>query len=176
MRLSIIAALSTNNVIGRANGIPWRQSTDLKRLKAMTMGHHLIMGRKTFDSLEGRPLPGRTIVVVTRNADLAAEGAIVVPTIEEAIEVARLAGDEEPFLAGGAQIYEQAMHRGDRMYLTRIHAEIEGDAFFPEFDDVNEWHLVDSEHCEADEKNEYPYSFLTYDRGGTIGHPIPAEG
>jgi dihydrofolate reductase len=175
MRLSIIAALSANNVIGRANGIPWRQSADLKRLKAMTMGHHMIMGRKTWDSL-GKPLPGRVMVVITRQDDFAPDGAIVVKSIEEAIDVVEQSGDAEPFLAGGSQIYEQAMHRADRMYLTRVHADIQGDAFFPDFDDVSEWHLVDSEHFEADERNEYPYSFLTYERAGTVGHPIPDEG
>jgi dihydrofolate reductase len=175
MRLSIIAALSTNNVIGRANGVPWRQSADLKRLKAMTMGHHMIMGRKTWDSL-GKPLPGRIMVVITHREDFAPGGAIVVKSLEEAIELVERSGDEEPFIAGGAEIFQQSMHRADRMYLTRVHAEIEGDTFFPDFDDVTEWHLVDSEHCEADEKNEHPYSYLTYERAGAVGHPIPDEG
>ncbi len=175
MRLSIIAALSTNGAIGLANGIPWRMSTDLKRLKAMTMGHHMIMGRKTWDSL-GKPLPGRVMVVITRREDFAPEGAIVVRSLEEAVRVVEESGDPEPFLAGGAEVYEQAMHRADRMYLTRVHAEIAGDTFFPDFDDVNEWHLVDAEHFEADDRNEYPYSFLTYDRAGAAGHAIPDEG
>ena len=176
MRLSIIAALSTNNVIGRANGIPWRQSADLKRLKTLTMGHHMIMGRKTWDSLLGRPLPGRVIVIITRRDDFAPEGAIVVKSLEDAIRVVEESGDEEPFIVGGAEIFEQAMQRADRMYLTRIHAELDGDTFFPDFDDVSEWHLIDSEHFEADEKNEYPYSFLLYERAGSEGHPIPDEG
>jgi dihydrofolate reductase len=175
MRLSIIAALSTNNVIGRANGIPWRQSNDLKRLKSMTMGHHMIMGRRTWDSL-GKPLPGRVMVVITRSDDFAAEGTIVVKSLEEAIEFVEKSGDEEPFIAGGAEIFALSMHRADRMYLTRVHAEIEGDTFFPDFDDVTEWHLIDSEHLEADEKNDYPYSYLTYERAGGVGHPIPDEG
>jgi dihydrofolate reductase len=175
MRLSIIAALSTNNVIGRDNGIPWRQSTDLKRLKAMTMGHHMIMGRKTWDSL-GKPLPGRVMVVITRRDDFAPEGAVVVKSLEEAIELVEKSGDEEPFIAGGAEIFRQSMHRADRMYLTRVHADIQGDTFFPDFDDVSEWHLIDSEHLEADDKNQYPYSFLTYERAGAVGHPIPDEG
>jgi len=113
MRLSIIAALSTNNVIGRANGIPWRQSTDLKRLKAMTMGHHMVMGRKTWDSL-GKPLPGRVMVVITRRDDFAPEGAIVVKSLEDAIRVVEESGDEEPFIAGGAEIFQQLMHRVSR--------------------------------------------------------------
>jgi dihydrofolate reductase len=175
MKLSIIAALSTNNVIGRDNGIPWRQSTDLKRLKAMTMGHHMIMGRKTWDSL-GKPLPGRVMVVISRSDAFAPEGAIVVKSLEDAIRVVEESGDEEPFIAGGAEIFAQSMHRADRMHLTRVHAEVEGDTFFPDFDDVSEWHLVDSEHFEADEKNQYPYSFLTYERSASAGHPIPDEG
>ena len=161
MTLSIIAILSTNNVIGSGNRLPFRQSTDLKRFKALTLGHYLLMGRKTYDSLD-YPLPGRTIVVITRDPEFRADGVVTVPSIEKAIEMARL--DTEPFIAGGGVIFEQTIHRADRMYLTRVHAEIEGDVFFPEFDDVTEWVLVDSEHCDADEKNQYPYSFLTYER------------
>ena len=116
------------------------------------------------------------MVVVTRRGDFAPEGVVVVPSLEEAIELVERSGDEEPFIAGGAEIYQQSMHRADRMYLTRIHADIEGDTYFPDFDDVSEWHLVDAEHFEADEKNEYPYSFLTYERAGAIGHPIPEDG
>jgi dihydrofolate reductase len=148
-------------VIGRDNRIPWRQSADLKRLKRLTMGHHLLMGRKTFESLDG-PLPGRSIVVISRDANYRADGALVAPSLERAIEMAQ--ADDEIFVGGGSQIFEQALHRADRMYLTRVHAEVEGDTFFPEFDDVTEWKLIDSEHCDADEKNQYPYSFLTYER------------
>lgn len=161
MSVSIIAALAANNVIGRENGLPWRLSADLKRFKELTMGHHLIMGRKTFDSV-GRPLPGRTNIVVTRRTAEVPEGVIVAASIERALEAA--AGDAEVFICGGAEIFEQTLHIADRMYLTRVHAEIEGDTVFPEFDDVTEWSLVDSEHHEADEKNDYPYSFLTYAR------------
>ncbi len=175
MRVSIIAAVSTNGVIGRGNGLPWRQSTDLKRLKALTMGHHYIQGRKTYDTV-GRPLPGRINIVITRQPDFAPDGIVVVHSLEDALRVAEQAGDAEPFVAGGAQIFEQALHRADRMYLTRIHADVEGDTFFPEFDDVSEWQLVDAEHYDADEKNEYPFSFLTYERAAAEGHAIPAEG
>ena len=175
MRLSIIAALSTNNVIGLGNGLPWHQSADLKRLKALTMGHHMIMGRKTWESV-GKPLPGRVMVVITRNPSLAAEGIIVVPSLEVALRVVEESGDEEPFIAGGAEIFQLSMHRADRMYLTRVHAEVEGDTYFPDFDDVSEWHLIDSEHFEADDRNEYPYSYLLYERAGSAGHPIPDEG
>ena len=175
MRLSIIAALSSNNVIGRNNQLPWHLGSDLKRFKALTMGHHLIMGRRTFASV-GKPLPGRVNVVITSDTAFTAPGVTVVHSLEEGIRLAVDAGDQEPFIAGGAVVYEQAIHRADRMYLTRVHAEIEGDTFFPDFDDVTEWHLVDAEHCEADEKNDYPFSFLTYDRAAPAGHAIPEEG
>lgn len=165
MIVSIIAALSDNNVIGRDNGIPWRQSTDLKRLKSLTMGHHFLMGRKTYQSLTS-PLPGRTIVVITHDADYAPDGVLVAHSLERAIELARL--DDEVFIGGGAQIFEQALPRADRMYLTRVHADIAGDTFFPEFDDVTEWTLVDVEHRDADERNQYPYSFLTYERAAKL--------
>jgi dihydrofolate reductase len=163
MIVSIIVAVSDNNVIGRDSRIPWRQSTDLKRLKKLTMGHHLLMGRKTYESLE-RPLPGRSIIVITHNPEYHPDGVLTAPSLERAIEMARI--DDEIFVGGGSQIFELALHRADRMYLTRVHAEVEGDTFFPEFDDVTEWKLVDSEHCEADDKNQYPYSFLTYERAG----------
>ena len=165
MTLSIIAVVSDNNVIGRDNRLPFRQSSDLKRFKALTMGHHLLMGRKTYESLEA-PLPGRTIVVITRDKSFKPAGILTAPSIERAIDLAAL--DDEPFIAGGQQIFEQSLHRADRMYLTRVHAEIEVDTFFPEFDDVTEWDLVDAEHCDADEKNQYPYSFLTYERAGKL--------
>jgi dihydrofolate reductase len=173
LRISIIAALSSNNVIGRDNDLPWHQSADLKRLKTLTMGHHMIMGRKTYESV-GRPLPGRTFVIITRDPAYKVAGAHVVHSLEDAIHLA--ANDEEPFIAGGGEIFEMAIHRADRMYLTRIHADLQGDAVFPDFDDVSEWQLTDAEHFDADEKNDYPYSFLTYDRIAPAGHAIPEEG
>ncbi|HEX6099877.1 MAG TPA: dihydrofolate reductase [Thermoanaerobaculia bacterium] len=174
MNVTLIAALAANNVIGRSNQVPWCLPTDLRRFKALTTGHHLIMGRKTYESV-GRPLPGRTNVVITRRGDWSAEGVIVVHSLEEALRVAESAGETEAFIAGGAEIYELSIHRADRMQLTRVHAEVEGDTWFPEFDDVSEWQLVDSEHYEADGKNEHPFSFLTYERAAAAGHAIPAE-
>lgn len=174
MKLSILAALSSNGVIGRDNDIPWRQSNDLKRLKTMTLGHHVIMGRRTFDSV-GKALPGRTNIIITRQHDLQIPNATVVHSLEDAVRIAARAGETEAFVLGGAEIYAQANHRADRMYLTRVHADIEGDTYFPEFDDVSEWHLTDAEHFDADEQNQYPYSFLTYDRAAPEGHAIPEE-
>jgi len=139
---------------------------DLKRFKALTLGHHVIMGRKTFDEIK-KPLPDRINVVVTRSPDFAPDGVAVARSIEEAVAKAEAAGDPEIFVIGGAEIFSQLLHRADRMHLTRVHTEPEGDTFFPEFDDVNEWQLVDTEHFEADEKNPHPYSFLTYERQAT---------
>jgi len=163
MTVSIIAIVAANGVIGRDNTLPWRMSTDLKRFKALTMGHHMIMGRKTFDSIGRRPLPGRPHVIVTRT-DAPIEGVQIARSIDEALHIAQAAGDPEPFICGGADIYRQSLHRANRMYITQIHADVEGDTYFPEFDDVNEWKLVDREDFEADEKNDYPFSFLTYER------------
>jgi dihydrofolate reductase len=173
MKVSIIVAVADNGVIGLKGDLPWRISSDLKRLKALTMGHHMIMGRKTYDTLPG-PLPGRTIIVVTRNRDFSAPGVLTAGSVESALLLAQ--NDDEVFIAGGAEIFAMSMHRADVMYLTRVHAEPEGDTFFPEFDDVNEWRLVDSEHFEADEKNQYPFSYLLYERVGSEAHPVAESG
>ena len=156
---SIIVAVSDNGAIGQENQLPWRISADLKRFKALTMGHHLVMGRKTFESI-GRPLPGRTMVVVTRG-EFAADGVIVARSLEEAWQLA--AADEEIFVAGGAEIYRQTLSVVDRLYVTEVHATIDGDAWFPPFD-RSAWREVSREDHEADEKNEYWYSFVMYER------------
>lgn len=163
MRLSIIAVVAANRVIGRDNKLPWHQGADLKRFKALTMGHHVLMGRKTYQEL-GKPLPGRVNVVITNSPSFAPEGVAIARSIDEAIAKAEAAGDEEIYIIGGGEIFRQTMHRADRMHITQIHADVAGDTFFPEFDDVNEWRLDDREDFEADEKNDYPFSFLTYDR------------
>jgi dihydrofolate reductase len=162
MRVSLIVAVSKNGVIGRDGDLPWHLPADLSHFKRTTMGHHLIIGRRTWDEV-GKPLPGRTMVVVTRNRRFAPEGARVVRSVEQALEVA--AGDDEPFIGGGSQIYRICLGRDlvDRIYLTRIHAEVEGDTFFPEFD-LDDWELVSEEHHDADEKNEFDHSFLVYER------------
>ncbi len=174
MTVSILAAVAANGVIGRDNQVPWRISTDLKRLKSVTMGHRVIMGRKTFESLP-QALPGRTNIVVTRDAAWRApKGVLVAGTVEHALELA--SGDDEVFILGGAQIYAQTLHRADRMYITEVHADVEGDTRFPEFDDVVEWKLVDREDYEADAKNEFPFSFLTYERAASEEHVIGEDG
>ena len=175
-RVSLIAAMAANRSIGIDGRLPWHLPADLKRFKALTMSHTMIMGRRTYDSISGGPLPGRTNVVITRQESYAPEGVTVVHSLEDAVRIAARAGDDEAFILGGAEIYAQAMHRADRMYLTRVHAEVEGDTWFPDFDDVSEWRLTDAEHFDADEKNEHPFSFLTYERAGAEGHAIPEEG
>jgi dihydrofolate reductase len=165
MTVSMIVAVSSNGVIGRDGGLPWYLPADLKHFKRTTMGHHLIVGRRTWEEL-GKPLPGRTMVIVTRSRQIAPEGATVVGSLEQALELT--AADDEPFICGGAQIYRLALAGDlvDRIYLTRIHADVEGDTFLPEID-FADWELISDEDYETDEKNEYPYSFLIYERGGS---------
>ncbi|MGI8782808.1 MAG: dihydrofolate reductase [Acidobacteriota bacterium] len=158
MTLSLIVAMSANGVIGRNGGLPWKLSTDLKRFKQRTMGHHLVMGRKTFEAI-GRPLPGRTTVVISRQQGYAPEGVLIARSLEEAL--AMTGQDTEVFVAGGGQIYALALERANRMYLTRVHAEIDGDTYFPKYDE-SQWKLVEREDHPADAANEYPFSFLTF--------------
>ena len=158
--LSIIVAVSENNVIGKDNDLIWHLPRDLKHFKDTTTGHYIIMGRKTFES-NGRPLPNRTNVIITRDKNYTAEGCIVVHSLEEAIK--RAENDSEPFIIGGGKIYEQALPLVDRIYLTQIHHSFEGDTYFPELD-MNEWVVTDKRDFEPDEKNRYPFSILVLDR------------
>jgi len=162
MVVSLIVAVSSNGVIGRDGGLPWRLSKDLKHFKKLTMGHHLIIGRHTWDEV-GRPLPGRTMVVVTRSRCFAPEGVRVAHSLEEALDIAR--DDDEPFIGGGAHIYRMALEKNlvDRLYITGVHAEVEGDTVFPDID-LDNWELVSEECHDADERNEFPFSFLIYEQ------------
>ena len=158
--ISLIVAASTNNVIGAAGDLPWRLSADLKRFKAITMGKPIVMGRKTWESI-GRPLPGRQNIVITRQADYRAEGSTVVASPDNAIYAA---GDvEENMIIGVGHIYEALLPTADRIYLTRVYAEIEGDAFVPEILE-SEWQFVSRETHRADEANDYDVEFLVLDR------------
>lgn len=159
MRVSLIVAVALNRVIGLNNGLPWKLSEDLKRFKRLTMGHHLVMGRRTYESV-GKPLPGRENVVVTRSRDYAPEGVTVAHSVEEALA---LDHDDEMFIAGGAEIFAAALPFVERAYLTLVHAEPPGDTFFPEVD-WSQWKLVERHDHPADQKNDYAYSFVTYDR------------
>ncbi|MFT5915848.1 MAG: dihydrofolate reductase [Bacteroidia bacterium] len=158
MKVSLIVAVAENGVIGKNNELPWRLSADLKHFKRITTGHHIIMGRKTFASI-GKPLPNRTSVIITRQLDYEQEGCLVANSIEQAIELAKQNGDTEAFIIGGGQIYESSLELGDKIYLTRVHAEIEGDAFFPKLDS-EKWEEISREKHEADEKNQFDYSFV----------------
>lgn len=158
--LSIIVAVAQEGVIGRNNDLIWHISEDLRHFKAVTSGHPIIMGRKTYESL-GRPLPNRTNVVITRRSDLDAEGCTVVGSLEEAIKL--FPTTEEVFIIGGGQIYAQAMPLADRFYLTEVEAPFEGDTFFPEWDRA-EWEVIEEQRFERGEKFEYPFTFLTLER------------
>ena len=158
--LSIIVALTENNVIGRDGDMPWKLSADLRRYKKITMGHHMVMGRKTFDSI-GRVLPGRTSVVISRTATYEDPRIRVARSFDEALEIA--ANDDEIFIVGGGEIFSLALPRVDRLYLTRVHCSLDGDTFFPEVD-WEDWKMIDNQRHQADEKNNYDYSFQTLDR------------
>jgi dihydrofolate reductase len=158
--LSIIVALSENNVIGKGNKLPWKLSADLKRLKSLTMGHHIVMGRRTWESL-GRLLPGRVNVIITTDKNFAAEGGIVVHSMEEALQVS--SPDPEIFIFGGGKIFKEALPLVDRIYLTLVHTQVEGDAHFPILN-KDEWNEISREDFKADEKNQYDYSFITLEK------------
>lgn len=159
-RFSIIAAMASNRVIGIDNTLPWRLPADLAHFKSLTLGHHIIMGRKTWESL-GKPLPGRTSVVVTRDKAFSVPGGVVVHSLSAAMAVCD--GDEEAFFIGGADLYRQALELADRMYLTEVKTEVSGDAWFPAFD-LASWKETSRRHCKADEKNRFDYDFVVYEK------------
>ena len=160
--ISIIVAMAQNRTIGINNTLPWRCPEDLKHFKALTMGHPMIMGRKTFDSI-GKPLPGRTTVVVTRNRELQIDGCIMTHSLEEAI--AACAGDDEIFIVGGAELYAQALPLVDTLYITEIFQDVEGDAHFPEFSRA-EWQEISREKRSQTMPQPLEYHFITYRRIG----------
>lgn len=159
-RISIIVARAKNGVIGGGNELLWRISDDLKRFKSLTSGHPIIMGRKTYLSM-GKPLPNRTNIVVTRDKNMNLSGCIVVHSIEEAIERAEGVDREEIFVIGGEQIYRQALPFADRIYLTQVDKEFEGDAYFPDYSDFKK---VAFEESRFDEKTGLSYKWITLDR------------
>ena len=160
--ISVIAAMARNRVIGRDNSLPWHLPADLRRFKALTMGKPMIMGRRTWESLPGL-LPGRRHIVVTRNRDYEADGADIAHSLDDAIS---LAGDvAEVMIVGGARLYEEALPIANRIHLTLINAEVNGDAFFPEIDEAS-WTEISGESHEADDKNPFGYRFVTLERSG----------
>lgn len=160
MRLSIIAAMARNRVIGRDNRLPWRLPADWRRFKQLTMGHHLIMGRKTFESI-GRPLPGRISIVLTTHRSYAPAEVQVAPSLEDALRLAH--GDDEVFIGGGAGVYRQTLTLADRMYLTLLPDDFEGDTYFPRYDESH-WEVRRTEVHEPEETDPNRYTFLTLDR------------
>jgi dihydrofolate reductase len=162
MKLFIVAAVANNNVIGNENRLIWHLPADLKHFKELTMGHTMIMGRKTFESI-GQPLKGRKTIVVTTQPDYDAQGCQLAHSIEEAIKMVK--NEKEVFIAGGAEIYRQTinLYHTRRIFLTRIYANFEGDTFFPDID-PEKWEIIEREDHQPDEKNQYSFSFLTYKR------------
>ncbi len=163
MTLSAIVATDRNGVIGKDNDIPWHLPADLKYFKRRTLNHHIIMGRKTFESI-GRSLPKRTNIVITRNPFFIVSNCLVAGSLQEAIQLARDNGETEAFIIGGGTLYEQSLGRIDRLYLTEVDTEVEGgEAFFPQIDE-NDWALLSSEAHPADDKNPHAYTFKVLER------------
>ncbi len=166
MKVSLIVAVSENKVIGKDNNLVWRLPNDMKFFKDTTKNHFVIMGRRNFESIphKYRPLPNRTNVVVSRQENLKAKGCLVVNSIEEAIELAKNAMDNEPFIIGGGQIYKYVLDNNlvDRVYLTRVHTEIEGDTFFDDLDE--NWKLVHEEYHPRDDRHPFSFTFKTFER------------
>jgi len=163
--LALIWAMARNRVIGHQNALPWRLPADLRRFKEITTGHPIIMGRKTFDSL-GKPLPGRTNIVLSHDMTYSAAGSLVAHSTEEAVSLAsRHATVVDPmyFVIGGENLYRQMLPRAERLYVTLVEADVEGDAHFPDFS-WQDWQETGREEHAADEKNHFPYTFLTLQR------------
>jgi len=165
MMVSLIAALSSNRVIGRNNDLPWHLPDDMKYFMQTTKGHHVIMGRKNYDSIpeKFRPLPNRTNIVVSRQANLKLQQCVVVHSLNEGLELTRKAGESETFIIGGSAIYQLGLPFADRLYLTEIRTELDGDTFFPAFN-ITEWKEVSRTPHKADERHAYPFDFVIYER------------
>jgi len=164
MGVSLIVAVAENGVIGKDNDLIWHLPKDMRFFKETTLGHHVIMGRKNFESIphKYRPLPDRTNIVITRQSGYKAEGSIVVNSVEAALDIAKNNGDTEPFIIGGGQIYKLALEANlvDKIYLTKINHPFDGDTFFPELG--NDWKLINSISNKSDEKHKYNFDFNTF--------------
>mgnify|MGYP002682532439 FL=1 len=165
MIVSLIVAMDLQGGIGRDGGIPWHLSTDLKRFKRLTMGHYLVMGRKTHVSI-GRALPGRINIVLSRAANYQPQGCLVAASLDGALAQAQDAGAEEVFVIGGGQVYSQALKLADRIYLTRVHTIANCDTFFPDLD-AAAWRVVEEQALSAGEEDEYPSTYQVLQRTGT---------
>lgn len=164
MRRSIIVARADNGVIGKDNELIWHMPHDLKFFKETTSGHYVLMGRKSFESV-GKPLPNRLNIIITRNPDYAAEGALVVHSLKDALVLAEQQKQQEVFILGGGEIYRQALEQQlvDRIYLTEINGSFEGDTYFPELDE-SQWQETHREEYQADHKNPHDYAFVTLEK------------
>lgn len=162
MIISQIVAVAENGAIGKDNDLIWRLPTDLKYFKEITTGHHIIMGRKNYESI-GRPLPNRTSVIITRNKDYKAEGCIIVNSIEEALEVAKSNGETEAFIIGGGEIYRSSLDITQTIYYTEVHESFEADTFYPHLEE-NIWVETSREYHTKNEKNAYNFSFVKYQK------------
>ncbi|MGY5850013.1 dihydrofolate reductase [Salegentibacter sp. F14] len=158
--LTMIAAAAENNALGKENDLVWHLPDDFKRFKKLTTGHHIIMGRKTFESFP-QPLPNRTHIIITRNKNYKAEGAIVVHSLEKATEIAK--ADPQAFIIGGGEIYRLALPLANKIELTRVHADFEADTFFPDIDE-NQWKLINQKFHPSDDNHKYAFTYLTYER------------
>ena len=166
MLVSLIVAVSENKVIGKDNDLVWHLPNDMKFFKDVTKGHFVIMGRRNYESIphKYRPLQNRTNVIVTRQDNYKAKGCLIVNSVEEAIELAQKAGDKESFIIGGGQIYKHAIVKNlvNRIYLTRVHTEIDGDTYFDDLDDS--WKMVNADFNPSDEKHPFDFTFQTFER------------
>jgi dihydrofolate reductase len=158
--LSLIAAMDRNRLIGSDNRLPWRLPADLAHFKKMTLGKPIVMGRRTFESI-GRPLPGRTNIVLTRSSCLTVEGVLIAGSLDDALDLAR--GAAEVMVIGGGKVYEQALPQARRLYLTLVDGVFEGDSWFPEIDSAL-WREVDRSEHRADQQNPHDYSFVTLEK------------
>lgn len=165
MIISLIAALTENRVIGKSNDLPWHLPDDMKYFMQTTVGHHVIMGRKNYESIPGkfRPLANRTNIVVTRQEEYDAPGCIVVNSIPAGIDIAIDNREAEVFIIGGAEIYTQSLAFANRLYLTEIQTSLEGDAFFPMFNKY-EWNEISRKHHPADAQHQYAFDFVIYEK------------
>lgn len=159
MTITLIAAAAENNALGKDNDLVWHLPDDFKRFKALTSGHFIVMGRKTFESFP-KPLPNRTHIIITRQKEYKVpEGCIVVDSIEEALKICQ--NQQEVFVIGGGEIYKQSLSIANKIELTRVHTVVEADTFFPEID-FSQWKLVEESYHPKDEKHQYAFSYLTY--------------
>ena len=170
MIISLVVAMDEQRGIGIDGGLPWHLPNDLKNFKSITMSHHIIMGRKTYESI-GRPLPGRIMIVITRNHDYEAEGCLIVHSLDGAIKLARENGENEAFIIGGGEIFSEAIDLADRIYLTQVHTAAEVDVYFPDID-PDEWLETETEAHQADQKHQFSYTFKTLIRKNGSGNVL----